>query len=138
MSKKRFITHVTMVERSLFQQSLTCRGDFFDDFLAAGFRYFDICAGIDQVSLGGEAVAHYRCRMLAPVSFTAERQVVCRTYAPGAGFANETEVLRMVVLVFGYDIENHSSELLLDLGRVLRQEARQMQQIPVIHRKFIQ
>lgn len=42
-----------------FQQSLTCGGDFFDDFLAAGLRYFDVCAGIDQVCLGGEAVAHY-------------------------------------------------------------------------------
>lgn len=42
-----------------FQQSLTCGGDFFDDFLAAGLWYFDVSAGIDQVSLGGEAVAHY-------------------------------------------------------------------------------
>ncbi len=42
-----------------FQQSLTCGGDFFDDFLAAGLWYFDVCAGIDQVCLGGEAVAHY-------------------------------------------------------------------------------
>ena len=76
--------------------------------------------------------------MLASVAFATERQVVCRTYAPDTGFANETEVFRMIVLVFGYDIENHSSELLLDLGGVLRQEARKMQQIPVIHRKFIQ
>lgn len=42
-----------------FQKSLTCGGDFFDDFLAAGLWYFDVCAGIDQVCLGGEAVAHY-------------------------------------------------------------------------------
>ena len=42
--------------------------------------------------------------MLASVAFAAERQVVCRAYAPGAGFANETEVFRMVVLVFGYDM----------------------------------
>lgn len=59
MSEKRFITHVTMVECSLFQQSLTYGGDFFDDFTAAGLRYFDVCAGIEQVCLGGEAVAHY-------------------------------------------------------------------------------
>ncbi len=42
-----------------FQPPLTCGGDFFDDFLAAGLWYFDVCAGIDQVCLGGEAVAHY-------------------------------------------------------------------------------
>ena len=42
-----------------FQQSLTCRGDFFDDFTAAGLWYFDVCAGIDQIRLGREAVAHY-------------------------------------------------------------------------------
>ena len=47
------------VECLSFQQSLTCGGDFFDDFLAAGLWYFDVCAGIDQVCLGGEAVAHY-------------------------------------------------------------------------------
>lgn len=47
------------VECLSFQQSLTCSGDFFDDFLAAGLRYFDVCAGIDQVCLGREAVAHY-------------------------------------------------------------------------------
>lgn len=70
--------------------------------------------------------------MLASVAFATERQVVCRTYAPGTVFANETEVFRMVVLVFGYDIENHSSELLLDLDRVLREETGQMQQIPAV------
>ena len=42
-----------------FQQSLTCGGDFFDDFLAAGLRHFNVCAGIDQICLCGEAVAHY-------------------------------------------------------------------------------
>lgn len=47
------------VECLSFQQSLTCGGDFFDDFLAAGLWYFDVGAGIDQVCLGGEAVAHY-------------------------------------------------------------------------------
>lgn len=86
MSEKRFITHgirvyrhaqnrpnicpaknwtnadckqYASVERLFFQQPLAGRGDFFDDFTAAGLRYFDICAGIDQVCLGGEAVAHY-------------------------------------------------------------------------------
>ena len=47
------------VERLFFQQPLTCGGDFFDDFLAAELWYFDVSAGIDQVCLGGEAVAHY-------------------------------------------------------------------------------
>ena len=47
------------IESLSFQQSLTCGGDFFDDFLAAGLWYFDVSAGIDQVCLGGEAVAHY-------------------------------------------------------------------------------
>ncbi len=47
------------VECLSFQQSLTCGGDFFDDFLAAGLWYFDVCTGIDQVCLCGEAVAHY-------------------------------------------------------------------------------
>ena len=50
---------VRTVESLSFQQSLTCGGDFFDDFLAAGLWYFDVSAGIDQVCLGGEAVAHY-------------------------------------------------------------------------------
>ena len=42
-----------------FQQSLTCGGDFFDDFTAAGLRYFNVCACIDQIGLCREAVAHY-------------------------------------------------------------------------------
>lgn len=33
---------VRTVECLFFQQSLTCGGDFFDDFLAAGLRYFDV------------------------------------------------------------------------------------------------
>lgn len=52
-------SHLCSTQAVSFQQSLTCGGDFLDDFLTAGLRYFDVCAGIDQVSLGGEAVAHY-------------------------------------------------------------------------------
>lgn len=52
-------SHLRSTQAVSFQQSLTCGGDFFDDFLAAGLWYFDVSAGIDQVCLGGEAVAHY-------------------------------------------------------------------------------
>ena len=59
--------------------------------------------------------------------------VVCRRKCPFAVFTEKTEVLGVIVFVGAYDIENHSTEHLFHLCRILSKIAGQGKEIYIIY-----
>ena len=74
--------------------------------------------------------------MFAVTSLRGIGDIIGRGQAPRTFFAEEGEVLGMVILVQGDDIEHHSAVHLFHLQRVLRKIACQCQQVGIINILF--